>query len=65
MMNWICYECRSYDVYESRLVRLNRLACIIDDQEDVLEMEEPISWCEDCGKNVILIEADKTKYREV
>jgi hypothetical protein len=65
MMNWICYECRSYDVYESRLVRLNRLACIIDDQEDVLEMEKPTSWCEDCGKNVILIEADKPKYREV
>ena len=65
MMNWICYECRSYDVYESRLVRLNRLACIIDDQEDVLEMEKPTSWCEDCGKSVILIEADKPKYREV
>ena len=65
MKSWICYKCGGYNVFETMLVRINRLACIIDDQEDVLEMEKPTSWCEDCGKSVILIEADKPRYREV
>jgi hypothetical protein len=31
MTNWTCYDCGSYEVFESKLVRINRLACIIDD----------------------------------
>ena len=34
--HYICYECQSYDVYETMLVRINRLACIVDDEEE---------WC--------------------
>ena len=38
MTNWTCYECGSYEVFESKLVRINRLACIIDDVDDVRAM---------------------------
>ena len=33
MINWTCYNCGSYEVFESMFVRINRLACIIDDEE--------------------------------
>jgi hypothetical protein len=32
MINWTCYNCGSYEVFESMFVRINRLACIIDDE---------------------------------
>ena len=65
MTNWTCYECGGYEVFESKLVRINRLACIIDDQEDLLGMDAPKSWCEDCDAFVIIVEAEVPKYREV
>ena len=54
MTNWTCYDCGSYEVFESKFVRINRLACIIDDQEDLLGMHVPKSWCKDCDSFVIL-----------
>ena len=38
---------------------------IIDDQEDLIGMDAPKSWCEDCEAFVILVEAEVPKYREV
>ena len=35
---WICFNCGSHNVYEKMYVRLNRLACIIDDVEDLMEI---------------------------
>ena len=32
----IFYECDSYDVFETILVRINRLARIVDDEEDLI-----------------------------
>ena len=65
MTNWTCYKCGSYEVFESKYVRLNRLACIIDDQEDIRVMKDPISWCVDCDDYAILVEATQPKYRSV
>ena len=65
MTYWTCYNCGSYEVFESKLVRLNRLACIIDDQEDIRVMKDPISWCVDCDDYAILVEATQPKYRSV
>ena len=65
MTNWTCYKCGSYEVFESKLVRLNRLAYIIDDQEDIRVMKGPISWCDDCDDYAILVEATQPKYRSV
>ena len=65
MTNWTCYNCGSYEVFESKLVRLNRLACIIDDQEDIRVMKDPISWCVDCDDYAILVEATQPKYMSV
>ena len=38
--HYICYECQSYDVYETMLVRINRLACIVDDKEVTSELNK-------------------------
>ena len=65
MTNWTCYDCGSYEVFESKLVRINRLACIIDDVDDVRAMTCPTSWCEDCEAFVNLVEVEQPKYREV
>ena len=40
---WICFNCRSHNVYEKMYVRLNRLACIIDDVEDLMVIEDRFS----------------------
>ena len=37
---WICFNCGGHNVYEKMYVRLNRLACIIDDVEDLMEIED-------------------------
>ena len=39
---WICFNCGSHNVYEKMYVRLNRLACIIDDIEDLMERIIPL-----------------------
>ena len=65
MTNWTCYDCGSYEVFESKLVRINRLACIIDDVDDVRAMTCPTSWCEDFESYVNLVEAKEPKYRDV
>ena len=43
MINWTCYNCGSYEVFESMFVRINRLACIIDDEENFERYGEPNS----------------------
>lgn len=63
--NFICYECGGYDVFESMYVRINRLACIVDEEEDLMEMSKPSAWCDTCEDTVILIEADKPLYKEI
>ena len=65
MTNWICYKCRGYNIFESMLVRLNRLACIVDEEEDLMAMSKPSAWCDTCEDTVILIEADKPFYKEI
>ena len=62
---WICYDCGSYDVFESVLMRLNRLSCIIDDTEDIIELENARGWCEKCQTDVNIIESDKPRYKEI
>ena len=57
MINWTCYNCGSYEVFESMFVRINRLACIIDDVEDLRGMDSQTAWCAKCETNVELIEA--------
>ena len=46
-------------------VRINRLACIIDDEEDLRGMECPTAWCAKCETNVELTEASKPLYTEL
>ena len=65
MINWTCYNCGSYEVFESMFVRINRLACIIDDEEDLRGMECPTAWCAKCETNVELIEANKPLYKSL
>ena len=65
MINWTCYNCGSYGVFESMFVRINRLACIIDDEEDLRGMENPTAWCAECETNVELIEASEPLYKEL
>ena len=65
MTSWTWNECGGYEVFESKLVRMNRLACIIDDVDDVRAMTRPTSWCEDCKSYVNLVEAKEPKYRDV
>ena len=40
MESWICYKCGGYNVFETMLVRINRLACIIDNYEDLRGLED-------------------------
>ena len=63
---WICYDCGSHNVYEKMYVRLNRLACIIDDVEDLIDIDDNThGWCSDCNKEVRIIESNKSMYREI
>ena len=63
---WICFNCGSHNVYEKMYVRLNRLACIIDDVEDLMVIEDnTLGYCEDCLKEVRIIKFDKSMYREI
>ena len=65
MINWTGYNCGSDEVVESMFVRINRLACIIGDEEDLRGMEGPTVWCAKCETNVELIEASAPLYTEV
>ena len=63
---WICFNCGSHNVYEKMYVRLNRLACIIDDVEDLMVIEDnTLGYCDDCYKEVRIIKSDKSMYREI
>jgi len=58
---WICFNCGSHNVYEKMYVRLNRLACIIDDVEDLMVIEDStLGYCGDCHKEVRIIQSDKS-----
>ncbi|MDB9772745.1 hypothetical protein OAC11_08085 [Alphaproteobacteria bacterium] len=46
-------------------MRLNRLSCIIDDTEDIIELENARGWCEECQTDVNIIESDKPRYKEI
>jgi len=63
--HYICYECQSYDVFESMLVRINRLACIVDDEEDLRAIPNPLAWCENCDEFVNVIETSLPLYVEI
>jgi hypothetical protein len=65
MINWTCYNCGSYEVFESMFVRINRQACIIDDEEDLRGMECPTAWCAKCETSVELIELSKPLYADL
>ena len=57
---WICFNCGSHNVYEKMYVRLNRLACIIDDVEDLMVIEDNTHGsCGDCYKEVRIIKSDR------
>ena len=63
---WICFNCGSHNVYEKMYVRLNRLACIIDDVEDLMVIEDiTLGYCGDCHKEVRIIKSEKSMYREI
>ena len=53
------------NVFETMLVRINRLACIIDTYEDSQGLEDAKVWCEDCDEYVELIETDVPLYVEI
>jgi len=65
MINLTCYTCGSYEVLEIMFVRIIRLACILDDNEDLRVKESPTAWCAKCGTNVELIEASKPLYKSI
>ena len=46
-------------------VFINRLACIIDDEEDLRGMQRPTAWCGKCETNVELREVSKPLYAEL
>tara|TARA_A100001015_G_scaffold280207_1_gene342152 strand:- start:1529 stop:1675 length:147 start_codon:yes stop_codon:yes gene_type:complete len=47
------------------LVRLNRLACIVDDKDDLLAIPNPVCWCEDCDTFVTPVETKQPLYKEL
>ena len=65
MESWICNKCGGYNVFETMLVRINRLACIMDTHEDLIEVEDARGWCENCDVYVELIETDAPLYAEI
>ena len=59
MSKWVCYECGSTDVWELSWVRANRISWMLTYDEDVYtDYEHPRSRCNDCCKDVQLIEKD-------
>ena len=64
-MTFLFQPSRTNSRLESIFVRINRLACIVDEEEDLMEMSKPLAWCDTCEKTVILIEADKPLYKEI
>ena len=65
MINWTCYNCGSYEVFESMFVRINRLACIIYDEEDLRGMESLTAWCAKCETNFELTVVSEPLYAEL
>ena len=63
--HYIYYKCESYDVFETMLVRINRLACIVDDEEDLIPVPNQMAWSENCDEFVNIIETPTPKYAEV
>ena len=58
-------ECRGYNIFESKLVRLNRLACVVDDKDDLLDIPNPVCWCENCDTFVMPVETKQSLYNEL
>jgi len=65
MTSWICCNCGGYNVFETMLVRINHLACILDAHEDVRGLQDASAWCEDCDEYVKLKEANQPLYAEI
>jgi len=63
--HYICYKCESYDVFETMLVRINRLACIVDDEEDLIPVPNQMAWCEKCDEFVNVIETSSPLYVDI
>ena len=63
--HYICYKCESYDVFETMLVRINRLACIVDAEEDLIAVPNQTAWCENWDEFVNIIETPTPKYAVV
>ena len=55
MQSWICYKCSGYNVFETMLFRINKLACIMDAHENLRGLEDTRGWCEDCDEYLQLI----------
>lgn len=61
MSKWICLECGGTNVWELSWVRANRISWMLTYDDDVYtDYEQPQSRCDDCGKNVILIDEENT-----
>jgi hypothetical protein len=59
MSKWVCYECGGTNVWERSWVRATRISWMLVYNEDVYtDYEEPRSRCEDCNKDVELIEGE-------
>jgi hypothetical protein len=57
MSKWVCYECGGTDVWELSWVRANRISWMLMYDDDIYtDYEHPRSRCDDCGKEVQLIE---------
>ena len=44
MTSWKCYECEGYNLFETSLVRINRLSFLIDDEEDVMPISTAMTY---------------------
>ena len=47
------------------LVRINRFACIVEDEEALIAIPNPMALCANCDGFVNLIETPTPKYMEV
>ena len=65
MTSWKCYECEGYNLFETSLVRINRLSFLIDDEEDVMPMPSPQCWCDDCEDYVTQLSRQYVAFQKV
>ena len=61
MIKWVCYECGGTNVWERSWVCANRISWMLVYDEDVYTDElHPKSKCDDCNKEVFLVEKGDT-----